>query len=707
MLNLNSKKVKNNLPELFTQIQNNFESANNFKSMQAEDYKRAWLYYDGKMPLPVVENGSSYIEPVLREAVDRILPTQLNIFTATDSHAVQYRPMGMIIGKNGAPVNTTMVADAVNHKINEIFLRDNNGYEVLSNAFTEALVSGGTYTKQYVKEDYVEDCVEFEDWVPGTVLIPLMKEYPDTDFSVLEKKVVTEEIPNPIAQDPLAEMVTDAPATQEISIPYVRGKLDLLRIERKINVDYVPFNEVFLDSSIIELKDARYLCHRQIFTVGQLIEMGFDEEKVKSADSYEQGSDYLSKKNLLVDGTFVDDNADGILYSIDPLERKVYLYEHFLYSSLLEGKTKLYRVFATNFEILEIHDADYIPFQFGKALEVPGSMLGNSLYKICGPYQDSLSHLQRMSLDNMTKVTHGRYYAVENMFDARSLMKWKPNGIINVKQQGAITPEVTHQLPAYFENIAARMSDSRDRSIGLQISNQMDAGSLNNVAAATVSMLLGNQEIKDKRIAGTLARTLVRPLFEVMYKLLREEAIDLNLKDGSVFNTADLPKLCNFTVDVTTANDEANLTGILMNVMQLDAQLAAVPGRVIDSRAVLVQIMKNGGLTDEQAMSYLPPPPQPTPEEQQKAMLMQQLEVEAAVENVELLKADKQHKAAEIARIEIEISEKIKNGAADRKREEEKSAREFIVTETKVKELEMELDIYRKQGEYQNVVVGQ
>ncbi|MBE1275101.1 portal protein [Enterovibrio baiacu] len=679
---------------LFALLKQSFSDAESFQSEQATKYTEAWDYFLGKKPLRLAKSGSDFVEPVLRDAVDRLLPQQLSIFTANESQAVIYRPAEVMISPEGKPLPTTMIADAVNKKINEIFLRQNNGYEILNEAFTEALIIGGAYLKWFVEESREEQAIELPDWTELLELDPILKAFPDTDFSVAEIKVEN------ISQ------VDQATGQQvEIPIPFIRGKVDLLKINRDIKLDHVGLAEMFIEKGCTSISDCRYLCHRQKYTVGELVEMGFKRSKIETSSSMPYESSPLDKIDLLIDGTLTSDLDYGSL-SYDDNERDVYLYEHFIYTSLMNkrGKSELLRVFATDNQILEVHCADRIPFTYGKAITIGGSFLGMSMYDICKDHQDSLSNAMRLQMDDSAKRTHPRYYALKGGYDKRSLLDNRVGGIIEVNLSGAIEPEQLYSTLPDFATIQAKLAESRDRSIGTQVSSNLETSSMNNVNSLTVSMILGNEEIKDRRIAGTFARTMIQPLFSGLYSLLREEGVDLTLEDGSRFNTSALPKVSDFAIDVLTQSDKGTLISVLTEAAKLANLAAQNPNLSVNIRAIIEEMLTATSLTKDQAAKFIVPEKQPTPEEQQEMMLRKQLEVQGLQAQLENLQAQTQNLLITVAKEEVRTSEMLLDGVNKRQRDEESSLRAFQELDLKAQELggklaKMESDVVMDRAE--------
>lgn len=721
-----NKLKREQIGNLFTQIQHAYSDAESFRSEQTKDYTNAWDYYLAKKPVPVVKNGCNYVSPVVQTAVDKILPPQLSLFTATDNQAVSYRPTGVFFDKQGNVLPTTLIANAVNKIINEVFLRENNGYEVYNEAFTEALITGGAYIKWYVSQDVIEDCIEFKDWVPATVIKPLMLEWPHTDFSKLEYKVEKEEFSIPEEDQVLAASAGKAlPSEIEQEIPLLKGKINLVRIERKLKVDSVPFNEMFVDENALDITSARYVCHRKLYTVGSLIEMGFDEEKVKNGDEVD-GQEATDKRKIMVNGTFVNDGTTNTR-DVDPMERKIHLFEHYIYSSLLDkkGKTSLYCVFATDKDILSVEEVDSIPFTYGKVLTIPGSYLGNSVYNLFKNIQDFKSEAIRVQTDSSRMNTYGRWTGLKGGYDKRSLLDWRPGGVVEITTPGAVGLMPHTSTPPEFENVYAKIDNDMNSILGSTASEAFNPSSLNNSTAAAVSMVMGNQELKDKRIGGTLARTLVKPMFEGLYRILREEAVNMKLDDGSVFNSSQLPKLANFVVDINTVNDDAVVNGTLANILQIDATIGNAAGNV-NAREIYKRMLKTvGGMTSEEVETYLPTKPQPTEEEVMKQQALEVAQFKQLESNISKTDAEIRSILIDIARKEAETSELIRDGVSQRQRAEEDSLRKFKELDIKAAhlgvevstaehdvvmdqaELDMEAKNMAETGKYTNAVIGQ
>lgn len=682
--------------DLKTQIDRYKSEAEFSRSQNIQRYQDSWLYYRTLKPAKNPQLISSYVEPVLKEATDKTMPTLLNIFCEDDNAAVKFRSKGF----RPNPILTK----AINESINRIFLRENAGYEVLSNAFKEALVTGDSFIKYFIDENHIEDVYKLEDWTPISSLTDMFSEWPDTTIpwegskkgakKGLEWKTTTEKVVT--GQDP----VTGEPVETEVPTLWLKGKIKLLRVEKNLIVEQVPLiNLYFDDSRGQDFKKCRYLSHRITVTVGDAISMGYDFEDLESASTVNSTTDEaLSTSNLVIDGQLTSDN-DFTESIIDPYERNIHLWEHYLYSSIPEGKTKLYQVMATDCEILSVEEVNRIPFVHGTFETIPGSFWGGSLYDICKQYQDELSGQKRLFHQGMANSALGRYSAIKGQYDRESLLNNRPGSVVEMNQPGAVTPFVAPPMPQGIMEQIQMTTQSKDNLISTSVGSTMNQEGLPQVAASTVAMVISNEQLKDKVVAKNLARTLITPLYEGIYELMRSEGYKILMEDGSVISAEQFPSVYEFLIDINTQHDDAAQAAQIANVASMVAQLTQTPSPIITPQN-LFEISQRmlSQVNIEDGDKYFTNPAAQQPNE--AAMLAQQ-EQEAQAKEVSRIqmegaKAEIAYKIAQTAKIEFEISESVKLNAAKIKRDEEESLRKFKETEAKQDLAERKVDIQEK-----------
>lgn len=651
--------VESNLETLQAFIRQRFDDATSERDKKASRFTDGYRYYLCLAPRKEEIQTSGYVEPIVRKAVDKVMPSLLNIFTENEEQAVIFRPTHSAMAKPAV--------DAVNRKINDIFLRENNGYNILTNAIREALIVGDTFIKVYVEEDTItEELDGTKTEMPVQMLALILQEFPDTNLSKIKTR---------------KQRVPDPDTGEKVSMEFLDSKLLLERKDRKVKLDFVPYDEVYLLADTFDIKDTRYICHKMTKTVGQLVDMGFDKEDVMCASSVNTEGAWLSTKDLINDEVLSDTNADNPAQSgvFDPMEREVSLYEHYIWTSVLDkkGKSKLYQVFAINTDkILEVNEVSHIPFAHGVPDRIPGSFWGTSFYDTLYPYQDFVSNVIRDQYQVGKLNTYQRVIAVKNAYNKATLLNgYRPGAVIEVEQPGAIQPYVGSQtspdLVASMQQVLSSAQDEMMNAIG----NSLDPGAISNIAATTMSMAIHNAEMKDKKIAKSLAYTLIRPLFELIYATMRKEDLAVSIvADGQVVEAraGELPERSEFYIDVNTANDDAMQAAQLSNVVQMVVQASQVPSQVlspVNLYNVAGEILKSANIHNIDDFITNPLTNQPTPEQQQMEAAMAEEQRQA---NLDLIRAQTGVQMAQQAKFEVEASELIRQGAAERKEAERK-----------------------------------
>ncbi|NKF52704.1 hypothetical protein G3R49_19290 [Shewanella sp. WXL01] len=563
------------LYKLYNHVLHNLNNANFHKEERVKYYQEAWQYYLCQRPLYNVTNlatvqnkdvetveteSNAPVAPIIRDINESVMPSLLNVFCENENKAVVYRATNKFV--------TTRVADAVNNTINEIFLRQNDGYKLLQDAFLDALVTGNGFSKQSIQEVRHEDEIEIIDWmeINNPVLLEALEEYPDTDLSVLEMK---EEKPTEEEQELAMELMGE----ELQPVVYVKGLLPLLRVEDRVVIERVPFGELYVDPDVYEIEDARYITQRHRMTVGEACDMGFDPTILESASTIDTlGETTTSNKKILTQHQHTNED-DNIVSTIDPIERPIYVYETYMYSSALnnEGKSVLYQIFHTENELLSVCEADCIPYCNGKPENITGSFWGHSMHDKYRHIQDHVTRANKIEIEAAIGQVFPRYEVVKGSVELREMLNWKPSGVVQTQLPGSINPIYSGDVPATFKEVTQRLiedaSKGEGKAAGLGLEN-----SLNNVAASTVAFAVQNAELKDKTIAKSFANTLIKPMFEQIYKLIRDNDLPLKVGEGEEPITGkQLPKRCEFHVDINTANDDARISGQLMNVLANEA----------------------------------------------------------------------------------------------------------------------------------------
>ncbi|MGL5583767.1 MAG: portal protein [Cetobacterium sp.] len=611
----------------------NLDKAVSGRDEKIDRYQKSYLYYLCKAPEKSGIQVSDYIEPVVRRAVEALKPSLMNIFTENEKKAVSFRPTSL---------TPPGIAELIDNTINNIFLCQNDGYDILDKAITECLITGDTFLKIFHEEVTVEDDeFEVEGMAPEEMAL-ILQEYPNTDGKDLEERE-----------------------------GLLYGTIVPKRIEQKYTIERVDFKDMLIEGICEDIQDHRYLCHRITKTVGELVEMGYPREKLIAASGKDDVYTYLSTEKLVNEGVFTSSGDKDIF--IDENERDVYLYEHYIYSSLFDKKqkSKLYQVLATDSEVLSIKEVDFIPFIHGVVDRLPGSFWGISMYDKFYRDQDHLSDSERGIIDSAMRNTYDSFMAKKGGYDRASLLNLRPGAIVEVEEIGSVSffPKATPS-PLLSESIM-RVSANVDRNIMSSVGVDVTGA---NMSATAAQITANSADLKDKVMAKCFAYSAIRPLFKSIYNLVR-----------AIEGATQMPKVADFQVDVNTSNDDGVLAQQLVQLATIFAQL---PEGTIMKQEVAKAVT---GLSEEEVVKYFPLPAQPTEEDMAK-----QAEAEAEAKDVAdkqkaLLEAQVALTVAQVAVEEVKAQEMILDGQAERERAKEDSVRKFKALDLKGVELTAEL----------------
>lgn len=660
----NKKYVKEQVEALQTYLAHRFTEADDKRSKRSKRFTEGYEFYEGLAPAHLEGEVVKTVVPVVRSVVDRLQPSLMNIFTENEAQAVVFRPQRSMLPKE--------VIEAVNLKVNDIFLRQNDGYNVLANAFREALVTGDAFMKTFVESETIEEEVDFgEEGVPGEMFALALQDFPDTDLDKV---------------DIFDKTIKDEFTGTKTKVPMVRGKVTLTRIERTPRAVFVPFDEMFALGDTVDIDESRYVCHRIKKTVGELIEMGFDKDVVMSAQ-VAISTDSVSTAELSDTGAFTsEDDEDASRF--DPMEKSVHLYEHYIYTSLLDkkGKSKLYQVFAVNTDkVLEINEVERIPFVHGVPDRIPGSFWGKGAGEMFGGEQILMTSLLRDYAQLSKRKANPSFVVVKGQYNQQSLLNCnRPGSVVEVNQPGAVTPVdfsgQVNDLLGVLNYVQGQTQEGMMNTVGAQV----DPAAMANMSATGVAVQVHNTEMKDKRIAKSLAYTLIRPLFEMLYHMIKEEGLPLEV-EGMVpsetgemvpqvvpFDSNMLPSRTEFYIDVNTSSDDAKQINTLSSVAATLAQLGAMPSQVMTPANLYnigARMLKSADITDVDSYLTDPSTQQPSPEEQQLAMAQAE---EDRMRAADMAEAQLGNVAAQQNLVETQAEELVKMNNWTRELDEKK-----------------------------------
>ncbi len=302
-------------------------------------------YYRGD-PFGNEEDGRSQVVAMeVRDTVSAMMPSLMKVFFSSEN-VVEFVPRG--------PEDEANAQQATDYA-NLVFSADNNGFMQSYAIFKDALVRKCGIAKYWWEE--TED-VRIEDYsgLDDQTVQVLMQE--DAQVTIVMS------YPDPaISQEQVAMLQQQAAmAGVEAPPPPMLHDVQIKRINRdgRIRIMAVPPEELIIDRRARSFEDAGIIAHRQMLTVGKLIEMGYDLEEIEpnlSSTDLETNDEYLARQPL--------STGLGANDSMNPMQRSLLYVEAYLrvdYDG--DGLPELRKIccMGSGYKMMRNLPASYIPF---------------------------------------------------------------------------------------------------------------------------------------------------------------------------------------------------------------------------------------------------------------------------------------------------------------------------------------------------------
>lgn len=369
------------------------------------DRALAQAYYLGRLFGNEEEGRSQVVMTEVRDTILTIVPELLRIFTASNS-IVQFIP-------NSA--RTEPEAQQATDYINHIFWNDNNGFQVLHDAFKDAL----TVRTGVIKWRWSEDIEISEADYTNLSHEQLLKLQSDTDIDIISAEPAEESED----KDP------NAPAEPlwDVHIRRVRKK-------QRCVLECVPPEEFLIDRETRDLDTSRYIGHRSLKTVSELVDMGYDADDVEgitnSDDAY-----YLTNLEAITRNPAIN------IFSRDTgpnsaLKRFVYVESWLRIDRDGDGIAELRKVCSIGPHILHDEVATEVPFAVFCPDPTPHMLIGQSVADQTMDLQLIKSSVVRDVLDSLKQSVNPRTWAVEGQVNIDDLLNNEIGNIIRMRQPG-------------------------------------------------------------------------------------------------------------------------------------------------------------------------------------------------------------------------------------------------------------------------------
>ena len=576
-------------------------------------------YYRGDLFGTEEEGRSQVVAMEVRDTVSAMMPSLMKIFFSTEN-TVEFVPTG--------PEDVANAQQATDY-CNFIFNSDNNGFLTTYATFKDSLVRKCGIMKCWWEEDETVRIEEYSGLDDQTLQI-LMQEQTDV-------------------------MVMNTYPDQ------MMGQLHDVQIKRKIKggrvrIMSVPPEELLLDRRARSFDDSAIIAHRQMATVAQLIEMGYEEDEVReniTSNDLDTNEEYLARQPMSSFGVSVE--------SANPMmERVLYVEAYLRVDYDKDGIPELRKVccIGSGYKILRNLPASYIPFiDFPCDPEPHTSPLeAMSIFDITHDLQEIKSEILRNTLDSLAQSIHPRTAIVEGQVNIDDVLNNETGAIIRMRAPGMVQPfstpfvgQAAFPMLDYMDQIREDRTGMSKAAMGLNADALQS--STKAAVAATISASQGRIELISRLMAEGMKKLFKSILFLVTTHQDKARMVRLRNQFVQIDPRAwDAAMDCSINIGLGNGDTNERVAALMQisaKQQEVLTQLGGVNPLVTPAQysSTLRKIVELNGFRDpSQFFNQIPadyqppapPEPKPTPEE-----VLAQVQAQS-------IQADIQKKAAEL-----------------------------------------------------------
>ncbi len=444
---------------------------------------KSLIYYHGKPRGDEREGRSQVVSADVADAVNWILPDVVETFIASED-VVAFDPVGE---------EDEDQAEQETDYINYVIRKENDAFTVFNEWFQDALLQKNGYVKVFRNEDKAKEREEYSA-VTEFDIIALESQ----GWDVVEANIGEFDE----AGEPIADVVVER--EKDIS---------------KTAFVCVPPEEILVcqDHTSIDLSDARFVAHDRNMPRHELLELGFDKSEVMSLPT---GDVDLEEDAYERDGL---DRPDEYGAELDKSLQEVSVQECYIRLDAEEdGNVRLYQVWYSNNKLLDIEEADFVPFSCLTPRILSHNHSGESIYDKLKQVQDQKTAIWRQLLDNMYAMNNQRTYVnTKAGVNLNDLISSRIGGLVRGKAPmgEAISPIPT--LPIGGDSFAMLEYLDRIRSsrAGVDPENMAQNQMVGNETAHGIERMMSAKEKLVGLIIRTFAETGVKRLVTLIRRI--------------------------------------------------------------------------------------------------------------------------------------------------------------------------------------------
>lgn len=448
------------------------------------------------MPYGDEEDGRSQaISMDVAEVVDWAIPDILEPFISGDK-VVEFTPSSRAEQE---------YCDHATDLVNYGFFTENDGV-----TFLHDVVKTGSIQKiGFSKTVWQEEESEHRETLTGISQAHLAELQADESLTIED-----------VQSEPLAGQIADQQAMAAFSdgMVYTATVVTTKKTGRNVLLALPP-EQVKFSARTANIQDLDYICHEIETTRSKLLEMGFDEELVKSIPATGKTTNDQNRD----DTRFHDENRRDSSTTDRASDEVTLIEEYPLVDANGDGRLERLQVFRVGKVILQKEEIDEHPIDGWSPDRIPHRLVGLGLADKVKQTAYIKTHLTRQLLDNVYLANNPRIEVPEQAMGddtIADLLTYRVGGLIRTKGQGQMLRpiEIPDRSGTAMQAIMY-MDGVREQQSGITKNSMAVSSEVVDPKSATESRRQDrNEQVRKRLMVRMLAQTFLVPVFRKMLK---------------------------------------------------------------------------------------------------------------------------------------------------------------------------------------------
>lgn len=485
--------------ELLNLLERNLDASDPYsESLIGEQRDKAHRYYFGEPFGNEIKGRSHHVSRDVFDAVESTKALLLDTFTA-DRRVVEFTPQ-----TNDDVVQARQATAWVNY----LFYRQNNGYKILHDTIHDGLVSKLGVVKRWWdnRVTYVEE--KFSG-LSEPQFVGLASQ-PDVEITELVQETVQEAVVDPVNGMIVMPAITTASGT-------LKRRID----KSQVRVENCEPEKLYISSRAKSLESSDFVSYRHEKEIGELLEDGYDPEKVALLD--EELDHY---RDSVLGRDSYDEFTEDRMKDDHPNRSFVTVYESYIRIFDPEVDTRCtLKVLHSRRVMLDVEKVESHPFRGWCPFPIPHKAIGLSLADVLTDIQKSQSSLKRSVIDNAFMTNTTRWLANLSLVrNPRDLIDNKVGAVIDVNAMDPATVVQPLNVPAISPNVFTTMElleqEKEARSGSSRMSKGLDSDVVSKQNSSDlITRYMNASNRRTMVMARNFAEEFLKPLMFDLYRL--------------------------------------------------------------------------------------------------------------------------------------------------------------------------------------------